>query len=496
MNPIPFAFLLLVSSTVAAQDLKPAPDAAAQKKAEKEIRELLKSDYAKKDRDGRRRLAEVLLNKASETEGDPVTRFVLLREARDMAIEGFSLALASKAIGRLAEYYDVKADEMRTAAVGNIRKAVKSRDDAALAVEAFLSVAEAAVEKDDVKGAIDLAKEAEAVAKTSKDAALVTRASDVLKDLTEIQRDKEQYTKAGITLAADPNNAEANLTVGKYLCFVKHDLKEGLICLEKTPEAALAEAVRKELAEPATPEAQAELAEAWWAIADKTKSPKEKRRYQERAYVLCELAYTGATGLGKNRMQLRLKEFAKQLAPKGSLDLLKIIDVKKAAQADPWSWQDGALVCPATAHPVLVVPYLLPEEYDLKIVAERKGAGGGALVPGIRVGDKRLAVAIDILDGFTSSVLTGVAAPNETVTKGKVYVDEKPKTVLISVRTAAVTVSVDGKPFMEWKVDPKRIEDAAVTHDKKALSLSGHMGLFHITQLQLTTVSGLGHPLR
>jgi hypothetical protein len=488
--------LLLLSSTLTAQDLKPVPDPAAQKKVEKEIRELLKSDYAKKDRDGRRHLAELLLNKASETEGDLVTRFVLLREARDMAVEGFSLVLASKAIGKLAEYYDVKADEMRTAAVGSIRKSVKSRDDAALAVDAFLSVAEAAVEKNDVKGAIDLAKEAEAVAKTSKDAALVTRATEALKDLTELQRDNEQYTKAGITLAGDPNSAEANLTVGKYLCFVKNDLKEGLLCLEKTPETALAEAIRKELADPATPEAQAELAEAWWAIAEKTKNPKEKRRYQERAYVLVELAYTGATGLGKNRLQLRLKEFAKQLAPKGSLDLLKIIDPKKAAQSDSWTLQDGALVCPNTAHPVLAVPYLLPEEYDLKIVAERKGTGGGALIAGIRVGDKRLAVAIDILDGFSSSTLAGVAAPNETVTKGKVYVDEKPKTLLIAVRAATVTVAVDGKPFMEWKVDPKRIEEMAVTHDKKALSLSGHMGLFHITQLQLTTVSGLGRPLR
>src|SRR5258706_12581886 len=82
--------LFVVALTAAAFQDKPAlppePDANAQKETLKQIRDLFKEDYAKKTPADQAALAQKLLQKGAEAGDDPTSKYVLIKEARDVAM--------------------------------------------------------------------------------------------------------------------------------------------------------------------------------------------------------------------------------------------------------------------------------------------------------------------------------------------------------------------------------------------------------------------------
>ncbi len=75
------------------------------------------------------------------------------------------------------------------------------------------------------------------------------------------------------TLATDPDNAEANLTLGRWLCLNADDWAAGLPLLAKGSDAALAGLARRDLAAPTAAAAQIELADSWWDLAQSKNGP-------------------------------------------------------------------------------------------------------------------------------------------------------------------------------------------------------------------------------
>src|SRR4051812_44162445 len=97
--------LLLLQS---AQDQKlPVPSAADQKKAEAEIRSVLKEDFAKRTRDGKRVLAQKLLAEAADEKNSPTSRYVVLLLSRDLAVEALDVGAILASIDQLGKLYDV-----------------------------------------------------------------------------------------------------------------------------------------------------------------------------------------------------------------------------------------------------------------------------------------------------------------------------------------------------------------------------------------------------
>src|SRR5262245_43067524 len=89
--------LLILAAAAGAQDpadsavKAPVPDEASIKKAETEVRELFKADYKSTDPSDRRALAKKLLDAGGRTELDAPLRYVVLREAADVAAQGEDL---------------------------------------------------------------------------------------------------------------------------------------------------------------------------------------------------------------------------------------------------------------------------------------------------------------------------------------------------------------------------------------------------------------------
>src|SRR4051812_36659015 len=91
-----------ISIAVSADERTEVPPVDKQKLAEKEITGLFRAEYAKaKSPAGKLALAEKLLSLGSDTKDDAVSRYVLLREARDQSAEAASLDVAFKAIDEL-----------------------------------------------------------------------------------------------------------------------------------------------------------------------------------------------------------------------------------------------------------------------------------------------------------------------------------------------------------------------------------------------------------
>src|SRR5438876_7307597 len=124
------------------QDKKlPVPDASAQKQAEKLIRDIFKDDYAKKGLAERTALARKMLDQAIETKDDPTSRYVLLREARDLAGQSAELDLAFKAVDQIAADFEGEVVSMKVAVVSSAAKAAKTPEEFQKLARSFLTLA-------------------------------------------------------------------------------------------------------------------------------------------------------------------------------------------------------------------------------------------------------------------------------------------------------------------------------------------------------------------
>jgi len=146
--------------------------------------------------------------------------------------------------------------------------------------------------------------------------------------------------------------------------------------------------------------------------------------------------------------------------PAAGIDLLRLIDPRKDAVAGAWAFDGTVLVSPALPFGRLAVPYVPPEEYDLRIVAERTGTGNSLSV-GLVAGGRQI---LAILDGMIPDARSGLdlidAKPfydNETTHRGQLLKNGQRSSVLVSVRKDSLRVRVDGRRVLDWKVDPARI---------------------------------------
>ena len=303
MRSLAAALLLLTQ----AQDSRlPIPEAAAQKSAEKLVRDVFKDDYSRKDAASRRPLALKLLKQAGESADDPAARFVLLSEARDVAADAGDLRTALSAVQQLAKIYAVNPIASRKQALDRARKAVAPEDLAALA-EAYLQTADDAAAADDFESALAAARDAEQTAVKAKVLPLVTRTRARGKELATLRTESAKIPEAWKKLETTPEDPEASLTLGRHLCFRKGEWAKGLLLLAAGSDEALKTIARKDLVEPTDAAGQAGLADQWWDLAEKEEGS-AAAYVGGRAAFWYERALLQSTGLQRVKIEKRLAD--------------------------------------------------------------------------------------------------------------------------------------------------------------------------------------------
>lgn len=228
----------------------------------------------------------------SDKTTDPARKYALLSLAERLALEARATSVALDALARRAALFDIDALAARHALLAKLARADDSRPDALLFehVVETARLAMAADRYDLADAAADLAETiAKAIEKEEKlrtaesrrkreplpkpvAAKLVADATNLRREVRERRRQAFDYTAAREKLAAFPDDADAAETVGRYLCFVKHDWPAGLPLLTRGRNEGLRNLAAREIALSKEPKgavtSRFKLANEWWKLAE------------------------------------------------------------------------------------------------------------------------------------------------------------------------------------------------------------------------------------
>ncbi len=465
----------------------PVPEASTLKEAEKTVREVYKTEFAKKGPADQLSLAQKLLRQAAETADDPKARFVLLREARELALQAGDLDTVLAAIEDLAQGFEIEVLSTKNAALTKLASSTRSAEAAAALADAFEDLARQALDGDNFDIAVSASTRADAFSKSSPDPSFATRLQELRR---EIAVTKEEYLK--VKGSIDKPGTGDQEALGRYFAFVKGDWDRGLELLASAAKAPLSALAEKDLARPGDASARAEVADGWWDLAEKEKSPFRKLRLQERTRLWYEACVGSLTGLTRTRAEKRLETLDGLV--RGPIDLLKYVDLTKDLVAGNWTRTSAGLTSGIDTFARVQIPFMPPAEYDLTVTVERK-EGQQDFYMGLVAADTQFGVMINA----GNSTYCEVQALNGNLARyDSGVMIGRPSTILYQVRKSFLEVRVDGRRILSYKGDLAKgsMFSQWAVPDKKALFVGSHGTVHVISRMLLTTVSGKGRALR
>jgi hypothetical protein len=300
--------LLTVRLLAGAEERAPVPAPAAQAKAEESIKDIFKTEYAKRTQSARLELAAWLYQHALATKDDLAAKFVLLREARDLASAAGDPLGALIAVDVMAREFAVNGFEMKAKVLDTVSAKTRTANANVNLVLGAVEVLDAAIAEDNFTAAAPLLKMAQTAAGRTNNNRLTAAVEARARDLERIQQEFKRFQDASTALKNNPEDPQANLTAGKYLCLVKGAWKEGLPHLARGGDAKLKALARQDLSAPAEAARQAEIGDGWWDLG-KDESGLTKLQLQRRAYSWYQQAVGGELEpLAKTKVAMRLQE--------------------------------------------------------------------------------------------------------------------------------------------------------------------------------------------
>ena len=460
----------------------PVPEADALERAAAKVRSLYKKDFARAPRTPQRlALGRKLLDEATATDDDPLVRFALLREARDLGVELARPELILASIDEMGKRYRIDAPEMKAERLKEAAGAARTTTARRAIAEACLALVDDAVVSDRFAVAMEHARTAYDAADKAGDKRLrdeiVVRGKQVLALEKEFQRVQE----AEKTLADNSDDPEANLIRGRSLSLVKRDWDHGLPMLAKGSDPQWQALAQKDLANPSDPQARLALGDAWWEMAQ-AKTELARGSLLARARRWYQAAMPRLSGADKTRVIARLAEIKGYgtgivqsgeprepaepaasgpssppgLVPGEWSELLTRIDVEKHTASPAWRLRGTDLeVEPTGPAARLAIPVVPEGAYDLRIELTRTDGFGmvGVILP---VGPRQCLLALGY--GGTASGLDTVGsrrADDNTTTFLGALNNNRRYTLEVTVRLdadqAAVTANLDGRPLVFYR---------------------------------------------
>ncbi|HEV3417581.1 MAG TPA: hypothetical protein VG056_12230, partial [Pirellulales bacterium] len=205
------------------------PDAETQQKSDNLLKELYRDELRAKGANEKRNLAHTLADKANDETDDPQARYVAARRALDLAVKYCDADLASKLVGGIVTHYEVDAWTLKTETLQQLARSEYLTPLARSTIAAWAyDLVDKAVADDRYDNALELATLTLNQATGLRDATLHQQARDSAERIKQIQKSLKFVDDANSTLAARPNDPDANLTIGKFKCFVKQNWQAAL----------------------------------------------------------------------------------------------------------------------------------------------------------------------------------------------------------------------------------------------------------------------------
>ncbi|HJZ59715.1 MAG TPA: hypothetical protein VKE74_32530 [Gemmataceae bacterium] len=272
------------------------------------VKDTYKADYAKTKVADRAALGQKLLQLARDTKDDPIGKYVLLLEARDLGAKGADGLTAMAAADELAADYRVPPGQVRAAVAEMLSNTANTPQSSLAAAQVLLTAAGHARRADDWDSTIILLKAAGVSARKAS----ATKLSDLVaarqKEAETLKADAEKVKIHLETLKTKPDDPEANLAVGKYEFAGKEEFETGAKYLAKGSDPRLKDAALKDIKAAGGGEAeQLAAADAWYDIAASA-DPLSKPAYQLRAHYWYVEVLPDTSGLNKDKAEKRAAE--------------------------------------------------------------------------------------------------------------------------------------------------------------------------------------------
>jgi len=289
------------------------PTGDARKQAEASVKNVFGQQMAEaKTSAARSKLADKMFRLAIE-EKDDTLRFALLNAARTMAVNSGELPTALRTAGEMVRGWKIDAEQAELTILGAVARTAGTRQQHSHVAEFAVELMDEAIEDDNLAvisrlGAVAL------------DAARRARQGDLVKYIVKRGKDFQRIRQVLVKikpyrdkLEDDPDDPEANLIVGKYLCFYKQDWNAGLPLLVLGGDPLLKTIAEKEIAEPAAGKETLQLADQWWQAAEQHQGNLQQGM-RARALKHYQQALPDLSGMTKARIQQKLDEQADLLA--------------------------------------------------------------------------------------------------------------------------------------------------------------------------------------
>jgi formylglycine-generating enzyme required for sulfatase activity len=288
----------------------PVPPKEARKKALAMVHDMYKEEWAKaKTAAEKQALARKLVEESRKTQGDDAGRYALLQAAHQLALEAGDATVAFQTVEELSRLYDVDTLDMKLAAVGKMLKTAKTTGQRTAVIEPACAVAEEAAGKEKFEPAQQLGQQLLAEARKTHDSELIKSVAALNKRIKDQAAAFQQFQEAQETLKSSPEDAAANLAVGKHLCFTKGQWQRGLPYLAKGDDKGLQRVAGMETPTPPTGgDDQVKLADAWWDLGQARHSPQREQLLLHAGWWYEKAEASVTASLLKSKIEKRLAE--------------------------------------------------------------------------------------------------------------------------------------------------------------------------------------------
>ena len=477
------------------------PAATEQEKIAKQLNDLYKTSQPGPKDPAK---AQELYDVAAKDGSSPAERYMLLMKGAEIAAAAGDLNLSLQGIDTLDADYDIDTLEAKQKLLDKFIAAGKP-DQLAIAIPTTEQLVDQAVAADRFDIAVVLATTASKAVAKSKIAThkeVEDRLARRRHDIHLLEPIYAAAKKAQETLDKTPADAEANLTVGRWLCFYKGDWTTGLPLLAKGSDEKLKALAEQEIKAPTEADQQVQLADAWWDLAQKEAGIARDSLHLHAGNIYQEAMPNLASALKKAAIEKQLAEIA-DLKPIASasavnnstgalkfplnqwVNVLSLVDTTNDVVAGSWSRRRNEISVVPGDNCRIAIPVEPDGGYDLAVEFTRT-AGEEDVRAFISVASHGTMIALSSFNsrfsGFSDLDGHNVNDPGNptSIKPGRIENGHRYRLVvkirILATDRATIDVSLDGRPYLpHWEGNPAALSyhDDWMMPNQKRIGLGG-----------------------
>ncbi len=291
----------------------PVPSEEARAEVVNQLEEVY--DFSKANTSNEKlKLSRELFEQAGKSSGNPAERFVLLHKSMELAGEAGNAIWMLSVVDEIGRRFEIDVLNIQGKTLSKFADQTKKKDADRVAsfVEASRSYIDRALSQERYDLALNIATLAYRICLKSGSRTLRKEMLDRRHEIQALHDEHKKFQEALAAVKKNPNDAEAHTLLGRLYCFARNDWRQGLPHLAKCNDADLATMAKREVdSPPGEPNAQIDLADAWWDLAQTRKDKEKEALMLHAGYWYRQAQPNVSGGLTKVKLDKRLAEIAK-----------------------------------------------------------------------------------------------------------------------------------------------------------------------------------------